>query len=353
MMDKKRGDISSTAIVTVLLLVIGFAILLFVILQLGWSGQVDREVCRQSVVYRASLPEVGGVSEYIPLKCKTQKICITSGFFGGECEEYKNAESVWTVRVSRGEEGRTQIERIISQQIIECWATMGEGKIAVFGQWLTKYGVGEVKSSCAICSRIAFDKENLEEAGVDVNKIDVLKYMSTHAVPDKDISYTEYLTANGGKLTTNSALGNEIEIVDFEDYIQGKTEEPEVIEVSQVEEEGEVGEIGIMFMQISAPTKTEVFKNFVEGVVGGFGGSFVLAPSITATTVKSPTTWILLAAFGIYQQGNTINNRAITSGYCGDVSAGEKSKQGCSVVRMIDYGKEDISKYCSIVESIP
>lgn len=348
----KRGEISSTTLVTVFLLLIGFAILLFVILQIGWTGKVDREVCHQSVIYRASLPEIGGVREYVPLKCKTQKICVTSGFFGGECEEYKNAESVWTVKVSKGEEGKTQIEKMIAGEIMDCWATMGEGKVEVFGSWLIDYGVGTVGSSCVICSRIAFDGESLEKAGINVNEINVMKYMYDHAVPDKDISYIDYLSANGGKMSI--PRDKNIEIVDFDDYFNGKSDpETETIEIFQTSGQDEINEIGIMFMQISTPTKTDVFKRYVEGIVGGFGGSFVLAPSITATAVKSPTTWIILAAFGVYQQGNTWSNRAITAGYCGDVSSGENARQGCSVVRVIDYGKEDISKYCSIVESIP
>jgi len=348
----KRGEISSTTLVTVFLLLIGFAILLFVILQIGWTGKVDREVCHQSVIYRASLPEVGGVREYVPLKCKTQKICVTSGFFGGECEEYKNAESVWTVKVSKGDEGKTQIERLIAQEIMDCWATMGEGKVAVFGDWLTQYGVGTVKSSCVICSRIAFDKEGLEKAGIDLDKINVMKYMYEHAVPDKDISYIDYLTANGGKMSI--PRDDNIEIVDFDDYFNEKSNpETDAIEISQPLGKGEINELGIMFMQISTPTKTEVFKRYIEGIVGGFGGSFVLAPSVTATALKSPTTWIILAIIGAYEQVNTWGNQAITAGYCGDVSSGEDSIKGCSVVRMIDYGKEDISKYCSLVESIP
>jgi len=88
-------------------------------------------------------------------------------------------------------------------------------------------------------------------------------------------------------------------------------------------------------------------------LVGGFGASFVLAPHKVLGVISSVYTWALIAIVGGYEQLNTLNNRAITAGYCGDISVGREARDGCSIVRMIDYDKEDLSKYCHIVESIP
>ena len=50
--------------------------------------------------------------------------------------------------------------------------------------------------------------------------------------------------------------------------------------------------------------------------------------------------------------GNVAYNRAISAGYCGDFEVGSEARNGCSSVRTINYNPEDLSKYCSIVESI-
>jgi cystathionine beta-lyase len=38
---------------------------------------------------------------------------------------------------------------------------------------------------------------------------------------------------------------------------------------------------------------------------------------------------------------------------CGDVSVGKDARDGCSVVRTVNYNVKDLSQYCSIIESIP
>jgi hypothetical protein len=356
--EGKQADLTMKTLVTVILLIIGFGIVLFVYYQLNWTGQVNREVCHQSVITRATLPSTAGIREYVPLKCKTRKVCITTGLIGGNCQEFKNEEGITKLKVKNKE----QIERFIAQDMIECWSMMGEGKVSVFGDWLTGYGIGKVGSSCVICSRIAFDKVKLQEAGIYVEEIDVLTYMLTHKVPDKNISYYNYMAGEGGKMSFN--FGKEMEIVNIESLtvnedgkivekagLPGKAEftDPSVPAASS----GSIDEIGIMFMQISAPRNSELFRKQLQTIVGGVGASFVLAPHVTVSAISNVYTWAIVAIVGGYGQLNTLNNRAVTAGFCGDISTGTEARDGCSVVRMIDYNSEDVSKYCNIVESIP
>src|SRR5437870_2209441 len=83
----KKGEMTTTQIITFIILIVGFAIIIFVLWQIGFSGRIDRDTCHTSVVFRATLPSIGGAQEYVPLKCQTQKYCITSGLIGGNCEE--------------------------------------------------------------------------------------------------------------------------------------------------------------------------------------------------------------------------------------------------------------------------
>ncbi len=352
----KKGEMTSKTLVTIIILIIGFVVVLFFYFQLKGEQRADREACHQSVIYRATLPTIA--KSYVPLKCKTQKICFTTG--GGACEDFANTKRVTKIKVKKGDEGETQIERAISQEIVECWKMMGEGKVSVFTNWLAEtYGIGSVGSSCIICSRIAFDKENLEKSEINLKEIDVMKYMMTHAVPDKDISYYGYIAGEGGLISVK----DDIQIIDIDEVKTDDGTELKLgnnlnIDLEDVPQEAaDTEELAVVFMQVSAPSHTGVIKNTLSTLGIGYGVSFGLAPKIIGKTavaaLKSPWTWIAIAIAGAYQQGSVAYNRAITAGYCGDVSSGGEERDGCSVVRTINYNIEDISKYCSVVESIP
>ncbi|MFA7708307.1 MAG: hypothetical protein WCX73_05140, partial [Candidatus Pacearchaeota archaeon] len=340
--------------ITIILLVVGFAIAFYFLVMFDWTGNIDQEVCHQSVIYRATLPSIAGAKEYVPLKCKTDKICITSGIIGGDCDEFENLDGVAKAKVNSVKE----IEKIIAGEIVDCWTMMGEGKVLVFDQWLAReYGVGDVGSSCVVCNRIAFDKEGLANAGIDLSEMDVMEYMQTHAVPDKDVSYYAYLSGGGGMIS----IKDNLELPDIKENEKNEIIEGDKISIDleDFSEENPLGteELSIVFMQITAPKHFDTFRNAAVTLFGSYGVSFIVSPKLatksTLALLKSPWTWAMVAIMGAYQQGSVSYNRAVTSGYCGDVSAGDEARDGCSVVRTINYNAEDISQYCSIIESIP
>lgn len=372
----KKADLTMKTLVTIILLVVGFGIALFIYYQLSGTERVDREVCHQSVIYRATLPAFGGMKEYVPLKCKTQKFCITTGFFGGECEKFKNTGGVVKVKVKDKE----QIEKFITQELVDCWSMMGEGKVSVFSQWIAEnYGFGSVYPTCVICNRIAFDKTNLEKAGIDLEKIDVLNYMITHAVPDKDISYYDYLIGEGGKFDVSLRPGltqvkEAVEKITSAGESVNEQEEKELKEsitnlngvqggywtageTPEVEEE--VGEISVMFMQISAPENFKTLANGIKTVVGGGTlGAFLISPmkvvSIVKTVAAHPIIAGIIALVGAgTQQINVAWMRSVTAGFCGDITVGTDARSGCSVVRVVKYDESNLRNFCVDIASIP
>lgn len=392
MMKKRKSMMAMNMLITIILLVIGFAIVFYFFVMFDWTGNVNKEVCHQSVIYRATLPSIAGAKEYVPLKCKTDKICITSGLIGGSCKEFENDKGITKLKVSNTQE----IEQILAREIISCWKMMGEGKIQVFSQWLAEqYGIGGVGSSCVICNRIAFDSVGLEKAGIDLSKIDVMKYMQTHAIPDQDISYYGYLAGEGGKISVGglevkeATEFSEKERQDLQKFLEANKEDLGGLgeyELVNLEENSDINkkadELAIMFMQVSGPSHEDVFVNTMKvGLsVLGLGLAYKPGAFITSTTVKNPlirnslgqfvkgsgkivsktaltpfTKIVAIAAVVglVAQQGSVAYNRAITAGYCGDISTGGDARDGCSVVRTINYNVEDISQYCSIIESIP
>lgn len=192
----KRAELSTSMLITIVILIIGFGILLFFFWQISFSGNVDKEACHTSIIFRATLPAFGGVKALVPLKCKTEKICITSALFGQNCPSLKGASGVTKMRVSK----TADIEKVFAQSIVDCWEMTGEGKVAIFSQWYAeRYGVGGIYPTCIICSRMAFDSASLAKSKINVDSVDVDKYMMTHAIPNKDISYYDFIAKEGGK----------------------------------------------------------------------------------------------------------------------------------------------------------
>ena len=185
LIKNKNGEMTSSQLVTIILLIVGFAILIFVFASVGWTEEIDREVCHTSVILRATLPDTFNLKDLTPLKCQTAKFCITDKTFGkGECEEFKAKEKFETIRVSK-DKTEEEINRFIARELASCWAMMGEGKVQIFTRETT------TEKRCSICSRIAFDKD-LKNSLKEVKGL--WDYLLTREVPNQNISYWKFLT---------------------------------------------------------------------------------------------------------------------------------------------------------------
>jgi hypothetical protein len=136
-MDKK-GDLTSTQIITIIVLIVSFGIILIFFIGLGLKGETEKERCRNSVVLRGI--NFGGV---VKLNCKTEDVCIS---MGENCKEA--IADTKTVKVKSEEE----LFETLSNLLYDCWWQMGEGKINYLP-------TGEDGPYCAICSRIHFDNK--------------------------------------------------------------------------------------------------------------------------------------------------------------------------------------------------
>ena len=391
----KRGEISTSTIVAVILLIAGFAILLFFYWQLNFTERVDKDVCHQSVIFRATLPSFGGAKEFVPLKCKTEKVCVTSKLLGQNCQDFKGTSGITTARVKNSEDS-TGIEKVIAQRIFDCWSMMGEGKVSIFAQWLPEtYALGSVYPSCVICSRIAFDKSSLKSD--TLYKVNVDRYMATRLVPDKEVTYADYFAQKGGRIAASSqlfdvlrdeavgaalddldTLSNDIKTSlsdpklnldkDTQDALAKldtalkTTEDAKAVADSSGNAKAEE-EIAILFMQVSAPKQFGSLINSVEALLGlsaaashipgsnyAFNGLGKLCAAWPIGTAICAVTGIV--AVGV-QQVSAYGSRSIAASYCGDVVAGDEAREGCSTVRVIRYNESYIAKNCGVIESIP
>ena len=195
----RKGEITTTQLVTSILLVLGFSVILYFLGKFVLSERIDKETCHQSVIMRGTLPDTLLIKAkgYIPLKCGTAKYCISSELIGKDCDEDFAALKYTKVKVSKNLDKQEQeIKTFLAREMADCWGMMGEGKIQVFTKEIA--GLNQILERCVVCSRIAFGK-SIKEARQKANKDKINGlgyYLFSHKVPEKDISYWEFLGQN-------------------------------------------------------------------------------------------------------------------------------------------------------------
>jgi len=259
--QNKKGEITSSQLVEIILLIVGFAILIFVFASVGWTEEVDREVCHTSVILRGTIPDITstGSKNLVNLKCQTAKFCITDKVFGkGECEEFKEKEKFETIRVS-SDKTNEDINRFIARELASCWEMMGRGKIQIFNLEITE------GKKCSVCSRIAFDKSLKEKLNGGIDGLE--EYLKTREVPNQNVSYLDYLKQ------------------------EPSNKEDKIIVPDLTGGGGEFGGAGatgswgfstsekaIVFFEIGASNWVKTLTNVLSATVGGFFGATIGMP---------------------------------------------------------------------------
>lgn len=355
--DRKKGEISTNFLVSMILIIVGFIILIIFYLNLPDSRAADRQACESSVILRATAGALSPTAieksfkESFPLKCKTQKFCF--GDSKSICRDFIGEKGITRIKVKNIRD----IEKTISEEMLNCWQMMGEGKLDLFSGGAAEFGLSGVQSSCVICTRMAFNKTSLNNSKINLDLINVEEYMLFNKVPEENISYMEYISGNGGLYSVDETRG--MPVLDSDGKVIGRpiNSEDKVPYASLTKDPYK--ESAIIFMQVSAPDSLEVIKNTLNILGLGFGAGFFASPSkfgflkATGTALKSLPTWIAMGFIFGFQMGTTSANRDLAAGLCGDVKSGSNARTGCSVVRLVDYNPEEIVKYCSNIESIP
>lgn len=219
-MLNKRGEINSTIVVTMIILIASLLVLLYFILELkGDEFQTDREVCGTSVSLRHSfnLGPLEG-SNVIPLKCKTEKICITGS--KDKCEEDFGSGKdlrVNRIKVSNPEKNRGEVKEEIldaySEAILNCHLMLGGGELNFLPSKTFEHNY------CIVCSRISLDEEvrNANFDGIDY--LDLYKHMEGKRAGDTNyldkvygVKSVAQLEADFAILKQNIDKGEESEI---------------------------------------------------------------------------------------------------------------------------------------------
>ena len=343
----RKGDLTASEVIGLVLLIIGFVLVLMFFTVLNLEGGAEDKVCHLSVLSRASITQK--ISNFIPLKCTTSKICLTDSLVGGDCDEFAGEKKVDNIRVSKeAEEGANKIEETIAKEMYYCWKELGEGKVdlfngvenpeTIYGQAANFINVDNQASTCIVCARIAvdnaFDKNALE--GIRT-KIDVAEYMQKTNIPDGKKSYLEAfsggLKSYPAEFTETFGAGTEIK-------------------------KGETDEIAVIFMQFIAKdaplklfgektTKSAAFMFTSHAAISGFG-MLKQWPALLAEGASA----LAIGGFAAYEQNQKQN---LAAGYCGDfIGDAQEARKGCSIILPIDYENiEKVNQFCGRIEGSP
>ena len=194
----KKGLIISNFLIGIIILVVSFIIILFLLRLFPFGSSITKETCHQSVVLR-STAKIGPIepSNAIPLKCQTEKICLTMS--GEDCSELTSTTKnpVRKIRLSKDiQKAREEVMNTFAGSMIACHSMLGEGQLNFFSHDIsfrdTKYGL--------ICTRIVFDKESKEKLE-SIGAGEFFAYLESQTTNDQ--SYLEYLYP-GWKNSQNS-----------------------------------------------------------------------------------------------------------------------------------------------------
>jgi hypothetical protein len=200
-MKKRKGEITTQQIVLLIILIISFAVILFLLIRLNLGRQTDQEICHNSIVMRST----SIADDAIPLKCSRVYICISKD---GSCERMTDPD----VKKVETEE---EVYNVLAEEMATCWWMFGEGKIDYVGK--DKF----LKDNyCSICSQIGFDESVKDISGIgdEISKDKLYDYLSKTKMPDKEINYAEYFfgTNDIGRLKRTA-----LKLEDGEDIVAG------------------------------------------------------------------------------------------------------------------------------------
>jgi hypothetical protein len=177
MQISKKGELTTTQIIGIILLIAAFVILLLFLFKLNIQEGNEKQICQTSVMARASpiIPD-----NVVPLQCKTTYVCISND--KGKCEESLSNPTV-TYKIK----SQDQAYQIIADEFADCWWMFGEGQVNYAGKEVIP------KLYCSLCSQIVFDKSMYEifPSGKFSQK-EIYSYMTKMDMSDNQ-TYSEYI----------------------------------------------------------------------------------------------------------------------------------------------------------------
>jgi len=169
---KKKAELTTTQIVTIVILVVSFIVLVAFFVFLNFGKTSSEEVCRNSVLLSSK-----GLTDS-SVNCKTDYICLSKS---GRCEKQNSVEIIKV-------KDKDELFSVLAEKMKRCWWMFGEGKYDYAGsRWVNK-------NVCSFCSEIYFDESVSEflDGERSIPKDELYVYLAKNNVSDLQ-TYSEYL----------------------------------------------------------------------------------------------------------------------------------------------------------------
>jgi len=332
-----RGEMTSSEIITFVIAIGGFIVVLvfLAILYDTGKGQDSAELCRLSILTRAT--SYDALQATIPLKCATNKICISFSGKKDACSQFVGEEA-FPVQLEKVT-AKDTIERTLTEAMYSCWSVTGKGRLDLFGSAWKDLGLDRENNpelaTCLICSRVAFAPD--VPAGL-LKQVNLEYYLeNTLAPPDYKLPYTELFT------------DRETRTFPKEKDIEELLKEGQIKDSSEGFEGNSAGnQLAIVFAQNKPENWEDVAKNW---------GLYIMLPSVIKTPGGFKAKAFVLAAeaaVGAYGAINTVIGAGAAARFCGQfTTTGESGKGGCSLIQAIGYNVKDINSICHTIQSEP
>jgi len=363
----KKGALVAYILIPMILALAGFIILLYFLGMLDFSSYAGDEVCKLSVLTRATTPATA--QNFVPLKCSTKKICLTKAFFG-ECKEFAGEKNVERVRLPDDfDAAARKIEEANANAKYDCWRMMGEGKLDLFGNFWEVLGLDSEmgQSTCIICSRIAIDKDSFSEKELDdiLGQVDINNYMETRQVPGSELTYVQAFSNSGTSNLVAVQENADNTKEEIKSVLSGIFESKEntlnADDKAYIKNNYEKLENGnlqrtYVFSQVKKQDVGKALSN-----LGNIGVSIALGAGMTPVISKAafhpyvliPGLVVAAGTAGYAAYNSYIGNEAAGE-YCGKFqSSVVNNQEGCSLVQGVPYDVKYINSICKSMQGNP
>lgn len=330
-------------VLVILLTFVGIKFLPFLI------GQSDEEICRLSILSRATVP--AETQNLIPLTCTAKKFCFSLN--GEKCPQFVGEKSVQNIKLpSDPTKAANLIAKTTAEEWYSCWSVSGEGKLNIFppgkAEALSSDLRAELKGTaenfaaaslfsqkiypkCLVCARLALSPE-VEQREDILQRIDVNDYAAKNNVPGKSETFLEAMTDR-----QFSAYPREFQ--------------------SSFSKSGDVStnQVGIIFMQMIVGDKSAEREAITSGAYTGIavGATLLGSQAGKVVGIKGVAGLSGLAGVisGVYTYFQTRENQALAALHCGPLvsvkGSANSASYGCSIVTPMDFNSTKINDFCN------
>jgi len=185
---KNKKALAMRTFIIVAVLVLSFVLILFAFTSFNFTENINREACHTSVILRASAA-IGKVAEFkeaIPLQCKTEEVCLTSGFLSKGCDSL--GKDYDKIKV----EDEDDVLDIISDYLYDWHVVLGEGKVNFMEKEIRQ------EKSCFLTTVISLDPDLKKSIG-EISYYDLYKTMELKKTLDGNSYLSEVYNVNSAE----------------------------------------------------------------------------------------------------------------------------------------------------------